>query len=195
MQYKVALPYTVPSDGKGHMVMLTSTDLPATYRYVVTPKLDNEAFLQAQVRDWDRLNLLPGASSVFHDGAYVGQGRVDVRQARETMDISLGRDPRILVMRKQTAEHASRAGSRQQFAWTITARNTRPEAIDLVVVDQIPVSTDSRLRVEDLRHANAKLESDTGRLEWTLHLAPGEQRELPLSYTVVAPRGLDVWGM
>lgn len=195
VQYKVALPYTVPSDGKGHMVMLASIDLPATYRYVVTPKLDTEAFLQAQVADWSRLNLLPGASSIFHDGAYVGQGRVDVRRARDTMDISLGRDPRILVTRKQTAERASRAGSRQQFAYTITARNTRPEAIDLVVVDQIPVSTDSRLRVEDLHHAGAKLESDTGRLEWTLHLAPGEHRELPLSYTVVAPRGLDVWGM
>jgi len=195
VQYKVALPYTVPSDGKGHMVMLGSTDLPATYRYVVTPKLDREAFLQAQVADWNRLNLLPGASSIFHDGAYVGQGRVDVRAAHDTMDISLGRDPRILVTRKQTTEHASHAGSRQQFAYTITARNTRPEAIDLVVVDQVPVSTDSRVRVDDLSYADAKLDTDTGRLEWTLHLAPGEQRELPLSYTVVAPRGLELSGM
>ena len=195
VQYRVALPYTVPSDGKGHMVMLGSTDLPASYRYVATPKLDADAFLQARVRDWDRLDLLPGQSSIFHDGAYVGQGRVDVRQARDTMDVSLGRDPRILVTRKQTTERATRTGSRQQFAYTITARNTRPEPIDLVVVDQIPVSTDNRLRVEDLRYADAKLEPDTGRLEWTLRLAPGEQRELPLSYTVVAPRGLDVWGL
>jgi uncharacterized protein (TIGR02231 family) len=195
VQYRIALPYTVPSDGKGHMAMLTTTELPASYRYIATPRLDGDAFLQAQVRAWDRLNLLPGASSIFHDGVYVGQGRVDVKQAGETLDISLGRDPRILVTRRETSDRRTGSGSRQHFAYTITARNTRPDAVDLVVVDSVPVSSDSRLRVEALRYGDARFDAQKGRVEWTVRLKPGEQREMPLSYEVVYPRNLETWGL
>ncbi|MDR2195886.1 MAG: mucoidy inhibitor MuiA family protein [Gallionellaceae bacterium] len=199
-QFAISLPYSIPSDGKGHLVMITSAQLAATYRYVATPKLDPDAFLQAQVSDWGNLNLLPGQSNIFYEGNYVGQGRIDVMRARNTLDISLGRDKRILV--KRESDPAFRREPqffgndvRQQFGVTITVRNTRPDAIDLVVTDQAPVSRDSAVRVEDLRYGNASFDASSGELKWTLKLDAGASSALSSSYTVRYPKDEVVSGL
>ncbi|MDR0780653.1 MAG: mucoidy inhibitor MuiA family protein [Pseudomonadales bacterium] len=199
-QFDIALPYSIPSDGKGHLVMIKSAQLAATYRYVVMPKRDADAFLQAQVSGWGDLDLLPGQSNIFYEGNYVGQGYIDVTRAKESLDISLGRDKRILV--KRDSDPAFKQGPqffgsdvRQQFGITITARNTRKEAIDLVVIDQIPVSRDSDVRIEDLNHGKASLDAATGELRWTLPLTAGEAATLPFSYTVRYPKDRTLLGL
>ncbi|MDR2186681.1 MAG: DUF4139 domain-containing protein [Azonexus sp.] len=199
-QFAIALPYSIPADGKGHLVMIKSAPLAATYRYVATPKLDADAFLQAQVSGWGELNLLPGQSNIFYEGNYVGQGYIDVARAKNTLDISLGRDKRILLKRESDPAFRKEPqffGSdvRQQFGVTLTARNTRAEAIDLVIIDQAPVSRDSEIRIEDLRHGDASFDAASGELQWTLKLAPNEARTLPFSWTVRYPKERTVRGL
>jgi uncharacterized protein (TIGR02231 family) len=199
-QFDIALPYSIPSDGKGHLVRIKTAQLPATYRYVATPKLDADAFLQARVTGWGELNLLPGQSNIFYEGNYVGQGRIDVASAKDTLDISLGRDKRILVKResdpafKKQPEFFS-SSVKQQFGTIITARNTRKDAVDLVVIDQAPISRDSDVKVEDLRYGNGVFDAATGEVQWTMTLAPNEVKTLPLSFTVKYPKDREVLGL
>jgi uncharacterized protein (TIGR02231 family) len=164
------------------------------------PRFDTDAFLQAQVSGWGDLNLLPGQSNIFYEGNYVGQGYINVARAKETLDVSLGRDKRILVKRESDPAFRHEPqffGSdvRQQFGVTITARNTRKDKVDLVVIDQIPVSRDSDMRVQDLSYGSASLDTETGELQWTIPLAPGEARTLPFSYTVRYPKDRRVLGL
>ena len=46
---------------------------PATYQYYVTPKLDRDAFLTAQVTNWEQYNLLSGEANLFFEGTYLGK--------------------------------------------------------------------------------------------------------------------------
>ena len=194
--FDIDLPYTVPSDGQQHTVAVKTYELPATYRHFAVPRMDRDAFLQAQVTHWEDLNLLPAQTNVFFEGAYVGQGYIDMRSVKDTMNLSLGRDKKIIIRRErdQNVHSVKTIGTneRQAVAYTISIRNTRKEAVHLVVMDELPVSNDKDIVIEDPAYDDAAYEESTGALRWTLDVPPSETKKVHLSYTVKYPRGKTV---
>ncbi len=197
--FDIDLPYTIPTDGQQHLVAIKKFELPASYRYYVVPKLDKDAFLQAQVTNWEDLNLLPGQSNIFYEGTYVGQGFIDVRNIKDTMTLSLGRDKKIVVKRDQDTKLRSTktigTNVREAFAYTISVRNTRKENITLVVQDQQPVSTNTDITIEERETAGAEFDEKTGIMNWTIGVAPNETKTISFGYTVKYPKGKIVAGL
>lgn len=191
--FDIDIPYTIPSDGQTHNVAIKNYQLPATYRYYTIPKMDKDVFLQAQVTDWEDLNLLSGSTSVFFENTYIGQGRIDMKNIEDTMNISLGRDKKIIVTREQDKELRSvkTIGSkvRETFAYKISIRNTRKENAHIVVMDQIPISNNSDIDIEDVVSDGATIEKEKGFVIWNLNINPNENKELKLEYTVKYPKG------
>ncbi|GKX61446.1 membrane protein [Pragia fontium] len=199
-RFSITLPYNIAADGKGHSVMIKQVDVQGDYRYVVVPKLEQDAFLQVQLKAWENLNLLPGKSNIFFEGSYVGQGYIDTRYIKDTLDLSLGRDKKILVNRenaKLTTAKAEFFGNsvNQQYSYTMDVRNTRKEPIKLVVLDQIPMSRNASVTVDSVQYDGASYNKDTGEVQWLLDLAPNELRKLSLSYTVKSPKDERVVGL
>ena len=197
--FDIELPYTIPSDGQQHMVAVKRYELPATYRYFVVPKLDKDAFLQAQVTNWEDLNLLPGQTNIFYEGTYVGQGNMDVRNVKDTMTISLGRDKKIVVKRERDVKLRSvktiGTNVRETFAYTISVRNTRKENINLTIQDQQPVSNDKDIVIEDKDLGNSEYEETTGIMKWNLSIGSNETKKIWFGYTVKYPKGKTVANM
>jgi hypothetical protein len=197
--FDIDLPYSVPSDGQQHTVAIKTYELPASYRHFAVPRLDKDAFLQAQITKWEDLNLLPAATNVFFEGSYVGQGFIDMRSVRDTMNLSLGRDKKIIVRRERDKSFHSvktiGTNQRQEVAYTISIRNTRKEPVNLVVMDQIPVSNDKDIVVEEPAAEESVMDETTGAARWTLELRPAELKKLRLSYIVKYPRGKAVAGL
>jgi uncharacterized protein (TIGR02231 family) len=163
---------------------------------VAIPRLDKDAFLQAQVTQWEDLNLLPGETNIFFEGSFVGNGNIDMRNIKDTMNISLGRDKKIIVKREIDKKLHSRktigTNERESIAYSIIARNTRKEDIDLVIYDQLPISTDASIIVEDAEYGDALLDETTKSLRWIMSLKPAESKKVQLSYTVKYPKGKTV---
>lgn len=198
--FDIDLPYTIPSDGQQHLVAIKKYDVPATYRYFVVPKMDKDAFLQAQITGWEDLNLLPGQTNIFYEGTYVGQGYMDVRNVKDTMTISLGRDKKIVVKREQDKKLRSvktiGTNIRETFAYTISIRNTRKEKINLTVQDQQPVSNDKDIVLEDKTTGDAsEYDEATGIMKWNVTLAPNESKNISFGYTVKYPKGKTITGL
>jgi uncharacterized protein (TIGR02231 family) len=197
--FDIELPYTIPSDGQQHLVAIKKYDLPATYRYYAVPKLDKDAFLQADVTNWEDLNLLPGTSNIFYEGTYVGQGVIDVRNLKDTMTLSLGRDKKIVVKRERDKKLRSvktiGTNVRETFAYTISARNTRKEPVTLVIQDQLPVSNDKDIIIEDVDTGGAEHDETTGMLKWTLTVNNNETKKAAFGFTVKYPKGKTVTGL
>lgn len=191
--FDIDLPYSIPNDGQQHIVAIKKHDLPATYRYYAAPKLDKDAFLQAQITNWEDLNLLPGQTNIFYEGTYVGQGYIDVRNTSDTLTFSLGRDKKIVVRREQDKKRRSvkSIGSnvRETFAYTISVRNTRKDAINIVLQDQQPISNDKDIVIEDQETNAADFDATTGMMKWTLSLKPNENQDIKFGYTVKYPKG------
>lgn len=197
--YEIDLPYTLPSDGKNHAIAVKEFELPATYRHFTVPKLDKDAFLQAQITNWEELNLIPATTNVFFEGSYVGQGFIDMRNVKDTMTLSLGRDKKIVVRREKNKDFQSErtigSNERKSYAWTISVRNTRKETINLVVLDQLPISKNDDIILENVKTGTAEVDATTGSLRWNLALKPAELKELDFSFTVKYPKGKTVQGM
>ncbi len=191
--FEIDLPYTIPCDGKQHLVAVKKYELPATYRYFAVPKLDKDAFLQAQVTHWEDLNLLPGTTNIFYEGTYVGQGMIDVRNVKDTFTISLGRDKKVIVKRDRDTQRRSvktiGTNVREEFAYSITIRNTRKENINLTINDQIPVSNDKDIAIEDIENGGADIDPTTALMTWNLVLQPNETKKLSFGFTVKYPKG------
>ncbi len=194
--FDIELPYNVPSDGQQHLVSIKSYELPATYRYYAVPKQDHDAFLQAQVTKWEDLDLLPATTNIFYEGSYVGQGYADVRNVKDTMNFSLGRDKKIVVKREidKTKRSVKTIGTnvKETFVYTISVRNTRKEAISLTLVDQVPVSNDKDIEIEDKEYKGGTLDETTGEVKWLLDLKPNETEQVKIGYTIKYPKGKTV---
>ena len=190
--FDIDLPYTIPSDGKQHNVAVKTAQLNATYRYYTVPKLDRDAFLQARITGWEDLNLLPASTNIFYEGTYVGQGYIDVRNVKDTMNLSLGRDKKIVVRRERDKElrSAKTIGSnvKETYVYKISVRNTRNKAIDVVVMDQVPISNDNSIEVMDKAYNGGGFNEQTGAVTWKLQMQPNETKELILGYTVKYPK-------
>ncbi len=194
--FDIDLPYTIPSDGQHHLVSVKSYELPATYRYFVVPKMDRDAFLQAQITNWEDLNLIPATTNIFYEGSYVGQGFIDMRNTKDTMNISLGRDKKIIVRRERDKELRSvktiGTNIKETFVYTVSIRNTRKEALDITVLEQLPISNDKDIVIEDTDVDGGKLEETTGEVKWILSVKPNETVKKKIAFTVKYPKGKSI---
>lgn len=190
--FDISLNYTIPSDGQEHLVAVKDYELPASYRYYVAPKLDRDAFLQARITNWEDLNLMPASTNIFYEGAYVGQGYIDMRNVKDTLNLSLGRDKKIIVRRENDKNYRSvktiGTNIRKSFGYTIEVRNTKKENIDLVVLEQFPISNDKDIVIEDKEANGAKINEETGAVQWDISLKGNELKTLKLNYSVKYPK-------
>lgn len=190
--FDIDLNYSIPSDGQNHLVAVKDYDLPATYHYYVAPKLDRDAFLQARITNWEDLNLMPAATNIFYEGAYVGQGYIDMRNVKDTLNLSLGRDKKIIVRRENDKNYRSvkmiGTNVRKTYGYTISVRNTKKEPIDLVILEQFPLSNDKDISIEDKEAPEANINEETGAVKWEFTAKTNELKTLKLNYTVKYPK-------
>ncbi|PLX06801.1 MAG: hypothetical protein C0596_13940 [Marinilabiliales bacterium] len=73
LEYKIDIPYTIPSDGKNYDIKIKDVELDVEYIYHAVPKVEEEVFLSAQITDWTDLNLLSGESSIYYNGTFTGE--------------------------------------------------------------------------------------------------------------------------
>lgn len=198
-EFEIALPYTIPSTPKPTVVDIASHEVPATYRYATTPKLDRDAFLLARVTGWEAFSLLPGEANVFFEGTFVGKTFVDPANVRDTLDVSLGRDKRIVVEREKVKDFTSRrtigANRRDRYTWEISIRNTRNEPVKIMVEDHVPVSQNSQIEVAVDDTGGARYNTENGKLVWELALNPNETKKVRYSFEVKYPKDQVIPGL
>lgn len=190
--FEITLPYTVASSNQPTLVDVQQHQLRADFAYAVVPKLEPDAFLLAKATGWEELNLLPGEANIFFEGAFVGKSYLDPNNTGDTLAISLGRDPRIVVKREKLKDLTSRgfagASKRETHAWEISIRNTKTEAISITVEDQLPVSQNSQIEVNNVVADGAIRNAVTGKLTWTLNLQPNQNGKVGFRYELKYPK-------
>ena len=111
---------------------------------------------------------------------------------QDTLDISLGRDDNIIMERKRVKDYckvyAIGADKREEIGIRTTITNNKNVAIEMIVEDQIPVTTNNQIEVTLLSSKKAEHNEDTGKLKWVIKLKPGESKELNFSYSIRFPK-------
>lgn len=191
--YDIETPYTILNDGKTSTVEMKEMQVPALYEYYCAPKLEQDVFLTAKITDWSDLNLLEGESNLFFEGTFIGKALINPKTAGDTLSISLGRDKNIAVKRTSIKEF-----SKKQFLgsnkidyrnFEISIRNNKKQSINLIIEDQYPVSTMKEVEVDKIENKEADLDTETGKLKWTIKLEAGKEKKVGFKYSVKYPKG------
>ncbi|KAF4447094.1 hypothetical protein F53441_9325 [Fusarium austroafricanum] len=193
------------------------------FSHTIVAKYQPAAYLKAKLKNNSKLTLLRGPASLMLDGSFMGQTTIPRCSSGEAFTLSLGVDSAIRVMypkpdvRRSTSGMFSKEDS-SAYVRAITVHNTRVTAkksINILVLDQIPVSEDDRLRVEllsprgltvegprlaagapgrdsaedkDWGKATASLKK-SGQVSWDVSLNAGKAVKLGLEYSVSMPSG------
>lgn len=198
-EFDISIPYSIASAAKPTVVDIRNHSLKAAFEYAVAPKLDPDAFLLAKATGWEELSLLPGEANIFFEGTFVGKTFIDPNSIQDTLSVSMGRDKRVVVKREKLKDLTTRkligSSQRETYAYEISVRNTKAEAVKITVEDQVPVSMQSQIEVTTVDAGGAKVDTTTGKLIWVLTLAPNETRKVVYKYEVKYPKDKRVSGL
>jgi uncharacterized protein (TIGR02231 family) len=191
-EFNIKVPYDIPSDNKQYTINIQESSLPATYEYYCAPKIDREAFLLARITGWENLNLLSGEINLFFEGTYVGKSTLNIRNTRDTLDLSLGRDKGIVVTREKLKDFTEQkmigSNIRETRTWEVTVRNSKKQALNLRIEDQFPISMNKDIVIEPQEYSGAAYDKETGKVVWKMNLAPSEEKKLRLSFAIKYPK-------
>ncbi len=192
VEFSIDMPYSVKSDSKNHVVELTTYDVPVHYEYYCVPKVDKDAFLLASITNWEQYNLLEGEANIFFEDTYIGKSILDVRFISDTLSVSLGRDKSVSVNREKIKELTSwkLIGNKKEEtrAWKISVKNNKTQAINIVLLDQVPVPTIEELELDIKDLSGGKRNKETGEIKWMLRLKPKESKEVDMKYSLKYPK-------
>jgi hypothetical protein len=192
VSYDIDVPYSVASDGKEQILSIKQEEVDASFRYFALPRQADQAFLLGSIAHWEALHLLPGEASIMVEGTYIGKTRIDPQSTSDSLQLSLGADKRLVVERKKLKDVSSvkflGSNKAQDFAYELTVRNNKKEAVSLLLQEQIPVPMLKEIEVKLIDRAGADLDEEKGLLSWHLQLAPGESRTFKIRYSIRYPR-------
>jgi len=189
VEYNIDMPYTVPSDGKQHLVSVMENNIAARYNHYVVPKMDKDAFLIAKLTGWEDLNLMAAKANIYFEGTYIGETMINPEMVNDTLEVSLGSDKSIIVSRKKlkdkVKEQTFGASTNKTITMEITVKNNKNSTVDLTLEDQIPVASDKDIKVSFLSEDfNGKYNENTGMLTWQIKLKPKESKVVSFTYVI-----------
>lgn len=210
------------------------------FSHTVVAKYRPAAFLKARLRNASKLSLLRGPVGLTLDGTFMGRSNLPRCSSGDSFTMSLGVDPTIRVIYPKPDVKRSQSGvfSKENstgYRRSVTITNTRgassssssqttggdgstnAKPVRLIVLDQVPVSEDDKLRVDiayprglseggsgvstgtqqatpkdgsgkDWGKAVATLKKG-GEVSWDVELHAGKSIKLDLEYEVSLPAG------
>lgn len=183
---------TIPSDAQVHLLEVNKFDIPVTYEYQTVPRKEHAAFLLAKITNFGQYNLIAGTANLFFNETYVGQSDINPSVTSDTLYFSMGRDEKVVVKRAKlkdiTATKMFSNTKKETVGYETIIRNNKSVAIDLEMLDNIPLSRQKDVVVEIEDKSGAEFFPDYGEVVWNMHLNPGETKKITLIYTVKYPK-------
>ncbi|ROW04466.1 hypothetical protein VMCG_04947 [Cytospora schulzeri] len=196
------------------------------FSHTIVAKYRPGAFLKAKLRNASKIPLLRGPVGLTLDGTFMGRSTLPRCSSGDGFTMSLGVDPAIKVVYPKPDVKRSTGGlfskeNSTAYTRSVTIANTRGSsssagggrAARLLVLDQVPVSEDEKLRVDivqprglveggagvstgvvqegtgkDWGKAVATLKKG-GEVNWDVELNAGRMVKLSLEYDVALPAG------
>ena len=162
------------------------------YHVIAIPKLDDCAYLAAEVNTSDIEDLLETNAMIYHKGTYIGEFYLNPSPDEEKYDISLGRDETIKLKRNQKRKFTSNVLLKNQkkteYEYELKITSTKNKPFPVTLIDQIPVSQDKSIVVDATNLSKGKLDEDTGKITWDFDIEPSENKVIDLAYSVSWPK-------
>lgn len=193
-EYTIEQPYTVYSDSKPYTVDVLEKTVNAYYEYKAVPALDKDVFLQTKLALKDLPDLVSGDASVYFGGSYIGKTFIKTIDLEDSLTISLGRDKKIQMIRKESKQDYQRSivgnYEKEVLKYETTIKNTREIPVSIIVEDQIPVASNSDQEINVNEISGATFDKASGKLTWKMVLNPNESKVIKMGYSSKYPKSV-----
>lgn len=181
---------TVRQDGRAVRVPLGAMTLAAAEKIMCAPEKNPNAIHALTMTNTSKFPLLPGRVAIYQDEAFLGHTDVDFVADNEAFALVLGvadgvKVRRVLDRRASTLTRGER--TKMEVAFDITVENLYKTAVDVDLLDRVPVSQNKEVRVYRIRVEPDGKPDDRGLLQWKLHLPPGEKKSYRIEYSLEYP--------
>ncbi|WP_053991145.1 DUF4139 domain-containing protein [Mangrovimonas sp. TPBH4] len=191
-RFEIQKAYSMPSNGDITVIEIDKFSIPATYSYYAAPILNENVFLTAKIDNWEQYNLLPAEANVYFEGSYSGKTNINPQTTTDTLTVSLGVDPNVVVKRNQVNDFKKTnfIGNNRIInkMYELELKNNKQTPIDIVIMDRIPISQNKDIKVEDIETGTSQYNDKKGLMEWQTVLAPGGTDTFKFSYSVKYPK-------
>ncbi|KAF8879083.1 hypothetical protein CPB84DRAFT_1852185 [Gymnopilus junonius] len=153
--FRVPGPVCIPCDGEQHHVSIAEIKVDGSLLRYGTPSIDKRVYLKADIRNDSDYVFVPGPARIFVDGSFLTIKRMPAVSSQEVSSFLLGSDHSIQLTYHplEKTSNKSRLSRNASTICTqrITIHSTKLSAINnLKLMDNVPVSTDSSIRVQVL---------------------------------------------
>ncbi|MDF0717393.1 mucoidy inhibitor MuiA family protein [Muricauda sp. 334s03] len=191
-EFAIKKPYTIMANGDITAIEVNTFKIPAAYEYFAAPVLNENVYLTASFKDWEKHQLLPGEANIYFEGAYAGKTVIDPYTTKKEMILSLGIEPNITVTRQQERNFKSRpfVGSNRILdrSYVLEVKNNKNTSINLKLMDRIPKSQNKEIKVDDIITHNATYDESKGLLTWNMAMEPKSVQKTNFSFQVKFPK-------
>ncbi|MDY8135792.1 mucoidy inhibitor MuiA family protein [Aquimarina sp. 2201CG5-10] len=191
-QFKIKKKYSIESSADITVIQIDKFDMKADYQYYVAPELNENVFLTAKLGNWEQFNLLAGEANIYFEGSYAGKTQIDPLATTDSLTISLGVDPNIIVKREQLNNFKSTSftGSNKILnrGYKLSIKNNKQQKVYITLEDRIPISQNKTIKLDDIETSDSVYDSKTGIMKWKINISPNQKTEKQFSYQVKYPR-------
>jgi uncharacterized protein (TIGR02231 family) len=191
-RFEIREKYTIKSNAEITVIEIDNFQLDALFQHYAAPELNENVFLTATIKDWEKFDFLAGEANIYFEGNYAGKSLINPQATADSLNLSLGMDPNIIVKREKLENFKSKSflGGTRIVAkgYKIEVKNNKKTAINLVIEDRIPVSENKEIKVEEIETGDATYNDKTGILRWKLQLQPNATNKMEFTYSVKYPK-------
>lgn len=204
--YKLTGGLTLPSRSDQQLVTIASIKAKADFTLIATPLLTDYVYLQADLLNDSDTVLLPGQASIFRNDEFVGRSQLPQVTIGETFTAGFGIDSQIKVVQELDDKKTRIQGGNRidTYNYRITLNNYKNTAVELQLLDRLPHSENSSIRIE-LGKTEPALSKDgeylrtfskKGILRWDLKLPPNSVNQdafvVKYSFTMEYDRNMQI---
>lgn len=192
---------SVDNTGQAKKVRISSDEQQAELAVETVPMLDPNAYLTASFVMKGEAPLLPGATNLYRDGVYVGQGVLPMLAGGEEATLGFGVDDMVRVERKEVKKSRGEEGllsssNVEERAWDISVRNMHKGKMAVHVLDRMPFSSSEKIEVELLPGMTPPTEKDfkkrRGVMSWSFDVGAGAESIVKTGYRITWPQDMKI---
>lgn len=191
-RFEIKDKYTIKSNAEITVIEVDNFELLAIYQYYAAPELNENVFLTATIKNWEKFDLLTGEANIYFEGNYAGKSIINPQATTDSLNLSLGIDPNIIVKREKLENFKSKSflgGTRiVDKGYKIEVKNNKKTPITLVLEDRIPISENKEIKVEDIETGLSEYNDKTGIMRWKIELQANASEKKEFTYTVKYPK-------
>ncbi|VDO89622.1 unnamed protein product [Haemonchus placei] len=151
-EFKITKPAAIPSDRAEHKVTIGVANVNPQMIHECVPSKNPCTFLTASAVNSSALPFLPGSAAVYLNNCFVAKTHMKNVSPGERFSCSLGVDTALRVEYKPVKKYHEQVGlisksSSNVHEQVIVVKNSRAQPVLLTIKEQIPRSTDDKIKV------------------------------------------------